>query len=144
MNPLPVGTRIRVTGNSNSHSYRIGSIHRVHSIDDDGTFRAVDENGHVGKFIKWKDCEHAGIGWEWLRTQLDARSLDLLSAFDGIGQLSLKPDIEIQLALSIPHLDEAILGILPSMEEEASRYAEKQNETQTGDDDDLEEIFGPT
>jgi hypothetical protein len=144
MNPLPVGSRIRVTGNTSSHSYRIGSIHRVHSIDDDGTFQAVDENGHVGKYIKWKDCEHAGIGWEWLRTQLDARSLDLLSAFDGIGQLSLKPDIEIQLALSIPQLDEAILGILPTMEEEASRYAATDKDHETEDDDDLDHIFGPT
>jgi hypothetical protein len=143
MNPLPLGSRIRVTGNTSSHSYRIGSIHRVHSIDDDGTFQAVDENGHVGKYIKWKDCEHAGIGWEWLRTQLDARSLDLLSAFDGIGQLSLKPDIEIQLALSIPQLDEAILGIIPTMEEEASRYAATDKDHNTEDDDGLIDHFDP-
>lgn len=123
MNPSPVGIRIRVTGNSNSHDYRIGSIQRVHDVDDDGTFRAIDENGQIGKFLKWSDCEHAGIGWDWLRTQLDPRSLDLLSAFDGVEHLSLNPEMETRLVLAIPNLEEAILGVLPGIEDQACQLA---------------------
>jgi hypothetical protein len=142
MKPLPVGSRIRVTGNSNSHDYQIGSIYRVHEDDHDGTFRAIDGNGTVGKYIKWTDCEGASIGWEWLRTQLDARSLDLLGAFEGVEQLSLKREIENKLVLSIPHLDEAVLGILPGIEEQAGRHALNCAGEDDGIDSELDDIFG--
>lgn len=117
MTRLPVGTRIRITGNSNNHSYRIGAIYRIHHDTGFGCFSAIDENGDIGTHAQWKDCERAGIGWEWLRTQLDPRSLELLSAFVGVEHLTLKPEIENQLVLSLPALDEAILRVLPAIEE---------------------------
>lgn len=141
MKPTPVGSRVRITGNSNSHDYIIGSICRVHEDDHDGTFRAMDENGQVGKYLRWTDCEPVGIGWEWLRDQLDARSLDLLSAFEGVEQLTLKIEIENQLVSSIPHLDEAILGVLPTIEEQARHLVDDEQETDEGIDEEIDRIF---
>lgn len=116
MTKLPVGTRIRITGNTSNHDYRIGCIYRVHQDSGFGCFSAIDESGNVGQLAQWKDCERVGIGWDWLRDQLDARSIELLSAFVGIEHLTLKPEIENQLVLSVPNLDEAILRVLPSLQ----------------------------
>lgn len=121
MSRLPVGTRIRITGNSSNHAYRIGAIYRVHQDGNFDLFSAIDEKGNIGQLAQWKDCERAGIGWEWLRTQLDPRSLELLSAFTGVEHLTLKPEIENQLVLSLPDLDEAILRVLPTIEKPASQ-----------------------
>lgn len=141
MNPAPIGTRIRITGNSNSHHYRPGGVYRVHEVDDDGTFKAIDEYGTVGDYLKWRDCEPVGIGWEWLRTQLDARSLDLLAAFEGVEHLTLRPEIEAMLVSSIPRLDQAILGVLPGIEENAAGLAASFAAT-AAEDDDLNQLFG--
>jgi hypothetical protein len=119
MHPAPIGTRIRVIANSNSHDYSIGLAYLVHEIDNDGTFSARDASGQIGDYMKWSDCEPAGIGWDWLRSQLDPRSLDLLGAFDGVEHLSLRPDVAADILRSIPKLDDAILAILPEMEENA-------------------------
>lgn len=141
MNPAPIGTRIRITGNSNSHHYRPGGVYRVHDVDDDGTFKAIDENGLVGDYLKWRDCELVGIGWEWLRTQLDARSLDLLAAFDGVEHLTLRPEIEAMLVSSIPRLDQAIVGVLPGIEESTSLLAARFAEAESEDDCDLNRLL---
>ena len=143
MNPAPLGTRIRVTGNSNSHHYRVGGIYHVCEVDDDGTFKAADEHGTSRDYLNWSDCEPAGLGWEWLRTQLDARSLDLLSAFDGVEQLTLRRDVESLLVAGIPALEEAILGALPAIEDRVARIA-AQHASRQGDDDedDLDALFG--
>ena len=116
MTRLPVGTRIRIVANNSHHDYQIGAIYRVHKDGDFGCFSAIDDHGNVGRLAQWKDCERAGIGWEWLRTQLDARSVTLLSAFVGVEHLTLKPEIENQLVLSLANLDEAILRILSTFE----------------------------
>ena len=116
MNKYPIGTRIRITSNHNNHDYQIGGIYRVHKIDDFGCFSAIDEKGNIGKLAQWRDCERVGIGWEWLRTQLDERSLALMSAFVGTEHLTLKPEVESHLLLSLPQLDEAILRVLPEFD----------------------------
>jgi hypothetical protein len=118
MSRIPVGTRIRIIGNRSPHDYRIGGIYRIHKQGDFGCFQAIDEKGNVGQLAQWKDCERACIGWEWLRTQLDARSVELLSAFVGVEHLTLKPEIENQLVLSTPLLEEAILRVLPTIEKQ--------------------------
>jgi len=119
MTRLPVGTRIRIVANNSHHDYQIGAIYRVNKDGDFGCFSAIDEHGNVGRLAQWKDCERAGIGWEWLRTQLDARSVELLSAFVGIEHITLKPEIENRLVLSLPDLDEAILRTLPTIPDSA-------------------------
>jgi len=126
--PFQVGTRIRITRNSSNHDYRIGAIYRVHQDGNFGLFSAIDEKGNIGQLAQWKDCERAGIGWEWLRTQLDPRSLELLSAFVGVEHLTLKPEIENQLVLSLPDLDEAILRVLPAIENTRTQNTPKDPE----------------
>jgi hypothetical protein len=116
MNKYPIGTRIRIIGNHNNHDYQIGGIYRIHQIADFGCFSAIDEKGSIGRLAQWRDCERVGIGWEWLRTQLDERSLALLSGFAGKEHLTLKPEVESQLLLSLPHLDDSILRVLPKID----------------------------
>ena len=116
MNKYPIGTRIRIIGNHNNHDYQIGGIYRIHQIADFGCFSAIDEKGNIGRLAQWRDCERVGIGWEWLRTQLDERSLALLNAFAGKEHLTLKPEVESQLLLSLPHLDDSILRVLPKLD----------------------------
>ena len=121
MNPVSIGTRIQVVSNSNHHNYRTGSIYRVHQVDGDGTLKAIDDLGIEGDYLRWVDCEPVGIGWDWIREQLDARSLDLLSAFDGLQNLRLRDDVENQVIASIPNLADSILSILPIIEEARDR-----------------------
>jgi hypothetical protein len=116
MTKLPIGARIRIIGNHNNHDYQIGGIYRIHQIADFGCFSAIDEKGNIGRLAQWRDCERVGIGWEWLRTQLDERSLALLSGFAGKEHLTLKPEVESQLLLSLPHLDDSILRVLPKID----------------------------
>lgn len=121
MNPAPIGTRIQIISNTNFHNYRVGNFYRVHEVDGDGTFKAIDDLGVEGDFLRWSDCRPGGIGWEWLRSQLDARSLDLLSAFDGVENLSLREDVETIAVRSIPNLADAIVNLLPAVDEERER-----------------------
>lgn len=131
MNPAPIGKRIQVVSNTNGHNYRIGNIYRVHYVDGDGTFKAIDDLGIEGDFLKWKDCQSVGIGWPWIRDHLDARSLDLLSAFDGIEGLRLRDEVETKVITSIPNLADAILEILPAIEDEREIL---NSSRQNGDD----------
>jgi hypothetical protein len=108
--------------NSNNHGYGISRVYRVVKTHSDGTFIAMDSNGQHGDWIPWADCEAAGTGWDWLCGQLDARSLDLLSAFDGAECLQLRYDVEAWVIISIPNLAAAILDILPSLNV-AAEYA---------------------
>lgn len=132
------GTRIRVISSKEHHQYQIGGIYRVCHVDDDGTFRAAREDGWVGDFLKAEDCEIFGIGWDWLRQQLDARSLELLSAFEGVEGLTLRPDVEMALVASIPDLEKAMLDALPVVDEAVTTL---QNRTDQDDDCLLEESF---
>ena len=134
MQPAPIGTRIQVLSNDNQHNYRIGSVHRVHQVHSDGTFNAIDEQGIEGDFLMWKDCEPVGIGWEWIREHLDAHSLDLLSAFDGLQNLRLRESVETKVITSIPNLAETILRLLPEVEAALEILKATAQESE-GDDD---------
>jgi hypothetical protein len=52
----------------------------------------------------------------------------LLSAFVGVDHLTLKPEIENQLVLSLPDLDEAILRVLPAIENTTSQNTPKDTD----------------
>jgi hypothetical protein len=132
------GSRIRVISKSNPHQYQLGGVYRVCQVDEDGTFRAASEGGWVGDFLQPEDCEIFGIGWDWLRHQLDAHALDLLSAFEGLDSLTLRSDVEAALIASIPDLEEAVFGILPRVDEE---LAALQNTPEFAPDSLLEENF---
>lgn len=117
MTPSPIGTRIQVISNTNQHHYRVGSIYQVHQVDSDGTFKAIDDLGIEGDYLNWVDCEAVGLGWEWIRQHLDARSLDLLGAFEGLNNIRIRQDVESAVITSIPNLADTILAILPEVEE---------------------------
>jgi hypothetical protein len=132
------GSRIRVISKSNPHQYQLGGVYRVCQVDEDGTFRAASEGGWVGDFLQPEDCEIFGIGWDWLRHQLDAHALDLLSAFEGLDSLTLRSDVEAALIASIPDLEKAVFGVLPRVDEE---LAALQNTPEFAPDSLLEENF---
>jgi hypothetical protein len=121
MNPAPIGARIQIISNHSCHHYRIGGIYRVHQIDSDGTFKAIDDQGVEGDYIRWDESCPVGIGWDWLRDHLDSRSLDLLSAFNGLTNLRLRDGVETKIITSIPNLADAILNVMPVVDEEIER-----------------------
>lgn len=137
MNPAPVGTSIRIVSNHNHHHYRIGGVYRVHKVDGDGTLKAVDSLGVEGDYLLWGDCQPAGLGWNWLRQHLDARSLDLLSAFDGLDNLALRDEVEARVVAGIPDLAGRILELLPSLEQQAVPEGATADD---GDSDELDEL----
>lgn len=127
MIPAPAGTLILVKRRSNSHNYTIGRVYRVLQSHPDGTFIAVDSQGDEGGWLKWIDCEPVGTGWEWLRGQLDARSLDILSAFDGVESLRLREAVETAVIISIPNLQDAIIDVLTALEAARQKAAEENS-----------------
>lgn len=128
MNPVPIGTRIQVISNKSGHHYRIGGIYQVSHIDGDGTFMATDDQGIQGDYLRWDQCRSVGIGWDWLREHLDSRSLDLLSAFDGLSNLRLREGVEIKIITSIPNLAESLLNLMPVVDEEIERLKNQSTE----------------
>ena len=135
MNPAPIGTRIQVLSNSNHHHYRIGGTYRVQHVEPDGNFKAIDDQGVEGDSLRWRDCRVIGLGWEWLRAHLDARSLDLLSAFDGVENLRMRQCVESRLITGIPNLAEAIRNKLPEVEAALRTCQEAANPSDDDDDD---------
>lgn len=138
MNPAPIGTRIQVVSNNSHHHYRTGGIYRVHQVDGNGTFKAIDDLGIEGDYLRWEECRAVGIGWEWIRGHLDARSLDLLSAFDGLENLRLHDTVETTVITSIPNLADTILNLLPAVDEEMERL---KRESPPEEDAGLDELF---
>jgi len=137
MNPAPIGTRIQVISNNHHHHYRTGGIYRVHQVDNDGTFKAIDDLGIEGDYLRWEECRAVGIGWDWIREHLDSRSLDLLSAFDGLENLRLRDDVEIKVITCIPNLADTILNLMPLVDEEMERL-----KSAAPDEMDLDMLFG--
>jgi len=143
MTPVSIGTRIQVLANSNSHHYRIGSIHRVLQVDSDGSFRAIDDQGIEGDYLKWRDCQAVGLGWDWIRGHLDAHSLELLSAFDGLQNLRLRESVESKVITSSPTLAETILKLLPEVDEanELHSSATEGSNLDDFDDDAIQQLL---
>ena len=111
MKKIQVGKKIRITGNSNEHSYTMGGVYTVTHIDEsDSTLKADDINGVSGNWIRWKDVLVVGtIGWDFIKKVLPADVLEFLGTFDGIEQLELSGDVKDTILLSLPDLHERIL-----------------------------------
>jgi len=111
MKKIQVGKKIRITGNSNEHSYNMGGVYTVTHIDEsDSTLKADDINGVTGNWIRWKDVLVVGtIGWDFIKKVLPADVLEFLGTFDGIEQLELSGDVKDTILLSLPDLHERIL-----------------------------------
>ena len=112
------GDRIRAIAMFEHHDYRRDESYEVVHIDtNDQTLQARDENGQVGHWIRWRDCEGADdLGWEWLKGQLPAEALELLSAFDGLGSLKLRADLRVALIQEIPSLKARVLDVCATLD----------------------------
>ena len=110
---LRVGERVRVVGNSNTHSYQLGRTYEVAHIDpSDSTVRARDpQTGVVGNWLRVVDLDRAaGVGWDWLKTVLPPDDVALLERFDGLEQLRLKRSVQQALVSALPDLPGAIVN----------------------------------
>ena len=116
--PFKVGDRIRPFAMFECHDYRPGESYEVVEIDpNDGTLRARDVHGEVGPWIRWRDCEKCeDIGWQWLKGQLSAEALELLSAFDGLSNLRLRPEMRHALVSAMPDLKTRIIDACVALE----------------------------
>lgn len=116
--PFKPGDRIRPTAMSEHHNYRRGESYEVIEIDpNDYTLKARDGHGQTGRWIRWRDCEMFNeIGWEWLKGQLSAEALELLSAFDGLQTLRLRHEIRIALVERLPALKEKVIDACVALE----------------------------
>lgn len=111
MQPAPVGTRIRVLSNDNNHSYMVGGVYTVTQVDTDGTFRAADQNGRVGNWIRWDDCEPLGSqAWARIAAELPEPLLRFLSCFDGVGELVFTERVVDAVLARLPDLHERIVA----------------------------------
>ena len=112
--PFKDGDKIIAIGGFGHHGYEPSRNYTVISVDSsDQTLKAKSNTGSEGGWIKWNDCRKANdIGWDWLKTVLPAEALDLLAAFDGVENLSLREDLRNRLIMQIPGLHDKILGAL--------------------------------
>jgi hypothetical protein len=113
MNPVPVGTRIRVLRNYNCHSYSIGGVYTViHHDPRDGTFRAADASGRAGNWLRWEECEPAdGSLWPRIATDMPEDLVIFLSCFDGIRGLRLRERVIDGVLEGIPDLHEKVIAL---------------------------------
>jgi hypothetical protein len=111
MQPVPVGSRIRVLTNEFNHSYTIGGIYTVTHVDNDGTFKAADSNGRAGNWLRWSECSSAGAtAWEKVAADLPESLVRFLSCFDGIGQITVKEKVIDAVLARLPDLHDRIVA----------------------------------
>jgi hypothetical protein len=132
--------RIKVT--RPSRGYECGKTYTIVRVDDnDNTLIAIDSDGKEGSWIKWESCIQADgeIGWSWLKGQLSADALELLSAFDGLETLRLKDEIRDHILLQLPGLKDRILHSQVQIEEEVHAISAAPSQNVPTED---EEEFG--
>jgi hypothetical protein len=119
--PPEEGDKIRITSNSNEHSYNVGAVYTVTAVDtNDSTLRAIDSSGFTGNWVRWKDCEPASrVGWDFIKTVLPSEVVSFLSAFEGIQCVELHTSIKDGILMKLPNLHELI------MEEHARQKSEE-------------------
>ena len=109
MNPAPVGTRIRVVSNRANHAYTVGHVYKVVHDDRDGTFKAADEKGVVGNWLRWEECQLAEPSiWGKIVADLPEELVRFLSCFDGIAEITLKDEVVDAMIADLPDLHERI------------------------------------
>jgi hypothetical protein len=120
-----IGDRIRATAMFDRHDYRRDETYEVVEIDhNDSTLRARDETGAVGRWIRWQDCDVSDeIGWDWLKGQLPAETLELMSAFDGLGTLKLRADLRVAIIQHLPALKVRVIEACAELEANAASHA---------------------
>jgi len=131
MKPVTPGTLIRVLRNHNNHTYTIGDVYTVSYIDDDGTFRATDDKGRIGNWLRWSECEPAGVStWSRIAADLPEPLMRFLSCFDGIGEVTLKEKIVDAVLAKLPDLHERIVSVAATPVGEAATSSNRPQKQQ--------------
>ena len=111
MQPASVGSRVRVVSNEYDHSYTVGRVYTVTTVDSDGTFRAADCTGRVGNWLRWSECTSmADSLWTKLAAELPDTLVRFLSCFDGINDLTLKETVIDAVLAKLPDLHERVVA----------------------------------
>lgn len=134
MKPAPVGTRVRVLSNRYHHSYEVGGIYTVVHDDRDGTFKAADDAGKVGNWLRWEECEPAGPSlWQQIAADLPEDLVAFLSCFDGIRSLSLREGVIDAVLAGIPDVHERAVAIARTPEGRALIASNRPNPHENND-----------
>lgn len=116
MKPATVGTRVRVLSNQCNHNYVIGRVYTVISVDStDNTFRAVDESGKRGNWLRWDEVGLAGPStWARIAADLPDQLVKFLSCFQGISDITLKETVLDSVLAALPETHERITAVAGS------------------------------
>jgi hypothetical protein len=134
-NPQPK-QRIRIT--RSGRGYVPSKTYTIARVDpNDNTLIAVDSEGKEGSWIQWNHCVLAGgdINWTWLKGQLSADALELLSAFEGLESLRLRDEIRDHILLQLPGLKDRILHSQIQLEEQSGSIEEPPARNDLVDDE---------
>jgi len=112
MKSVMQGMRVRVIESSPFDEYHIDQELVVEQVDtSDSTLRGRDpQTGKIGGWLHWHQVEQVGgrVGWDFLKTVLSPRTIELLSAFDGLQRLKLKNEVADEILLGVPDFEERI------------------------------------
>jgi len=112
MNPVPVGTPIRIGFVPLCRDYDPDLDYLVAVVDpSDGTLRAAcPSTGKLGDWVSWSVCTLSplAIGWPVLQTLLSPEALSLLECFSGLDSLTLASDMADRILLNQPDLAEQL------------------------------------
>jgi len=112
MKSVMQGMRVRVIESSPFDEYHIGQDLVVDQVDaSDNTLRGRDPaTGKTGGWIHWHQVEEVGarVGWDFLKTVLSPRTVELLSAFDGLQRLKLKSEVADTILLGVADLEQRV------------------------------------
>jgi hypothetical protein len=134
-NPQPK-QRIKVT--RPGRGYERGKTYTIVRVDpNDNTLVAADSEGKEGTWVKWDYCvlNESDINWTWLKSQLSADALELLSAFEGLESLRLRDEIRDHILLQLPGLKDRILTSQIQLEEESVAREQTSSIHQPADDE---------
>ena len=123
MNKPKRGQKVRFK--QSEHGYEAGKIYTIAKVDtSDSTLTATCPDGSEGGWMSWSSCEFNfnAICWNWLKERLSGEALELLNAFEGLEQLTLKSEVRDKILCNLPNLKERILEAQIQLEEEQSGH----------------------
>ena len=112
---IQVGDRVRVVDEQHGHDYEVGRVYEVVRVyENDDTYILADpDTGRPGAPIFGDEIERASsansLGWEWLKSVLPAKDVQLLSAFEGLDRLTLREELKDRLVERLPKLKQQLL-----------------------------------
>jgi hypothetical protein len=106
-----IGDTVRIIANTNHHNYVIGATYVVVKVNEPRTLLSARDprTGKVGNHLPLADVRSPDtIDWFWLKERIPPEDVELLSAFDGLLGLELKPEARTELLGRVQDLAGAI------------------------------------